>query len=117
MKHRSRQILSGSIFAGAALLGTAGIAQSGPCTAQIAQLEQKINATPPGPQSGPTGPQTLGAQLHYQPTPADVAHAERVANRDGEAAMAQARKADAAGDAAGCKAALIEAKRLYDITQ
>jgi hypothetical protein len=117
MNHRSRQILSGSIVAGAALLGAPGIAQAGPCTAQIAQLEQQINATPPGPQSGPTGPQTLGAQLHYQPTSADIAHAERVANRDGEAAMAKARKADAAGDGAGCKAALIEAKRLYDITQ
>ncbi len=103
--------------AGAALLAGPGIAHSGPCTAQIAALEQQIKVAPPGPQTGPTGPQTLGAQLHYQPTPRDVAHAEHAANKDADAALERARKADAAGNAAGCNAALTEAKRLYDINQ
>jgi predicted lipid-binding transport protein (Tim44 family) len=102
---------------GAALLGGTGVAHSGPCTAQIVQLQQQIAAAPPGPQTGPTFSQTLGAQLHQQPTPADVAHAERAANKEAKAALDAAKKADAAGDAAGCNAALKEAKRLYDIDQ
>jgi hypothetical protein len=105
------------IITAAALLGTAGTAHSGPCTTQIALVEQQVRAAASGPESGPTGPQTLGAQLHHQPTPEDVAHAERVANKDADAALARARQADAAGDAAGCHAALSEAKRLYDIDQ
>jgi len=103
--------------ASAAMLSGPGVAYGGPCTAQIAALEQQIAVTPPGPKSGPTFSQTLGAQLHYQPTPRDVEHAEQVANKDGEAALDRARKADAAGDAAGCTAALNKAKRLYDFDQ
>jgi hypothetical protein len=106
-----------SFIVGAALLFGAGIAHSGPCTAQIAAIEQQIKAAPPGPQSGPTFPQTLGAQLHEQPTPLDVQHAERVANKDGEAALDAAKKADAEGDAAVCNANLARAKHLYDIDQ
>jgi len=103
--------------ASAALLASPGVAHSGPCTTQIAALEQQIDAATPGPKSGPTFSQTLGAQLHYQPTPRDVEHAEQVANTRARAALDRARQADAAGDAAGCNAALIEAKRLYDIGQ
>jgi hypothetical protein len=105
------------IIAGAAFIGGAGTVHAGPCTAQIAAIEQQIKRAPPGPGSGPAAPQTLGAQLHYQPTPGDVAHAERVANKDADAALDRARVADAAGDAAGCTAAVNEAKRLYEIDQ
>jgi hypothetical protein len=106
-----------ALVAGASFFAAAGAAHSGPCTAQIEQLNQQIAATPPGPETGPTAPQTLGAQLHYQPTPADVAHAERFADKLWHAALVRAEKADAAGDAAGCQAELNEAKRLYDIDQ
>jgi hypothetical protein len=112
-----RRAVSSGVIVGAALLFGAGIAHSGPCTAQIAAIEQQIKAAPPGPQSGPTFPQTLGAQLHEQPTPLDVQHAERVANKDGEAALDAAKKADAEGDAAVCNANLARAKHLYDIDQ
>jgi hypothetical protein len=98
-----------------AVLAGAGIAHGGPCTAQITQLERQIAATVPGPESGPTAPQALGAQLHRQPTPGTVAHAEQTANKDADAAVDRARKADAANDAALCKAALKEARRLYDL--
>jgi hypothetical protein len=100
-----------------AFLDGANSAHAGPCTAQIAAIEQQIKQTSPGPETGATGPQTLGAQLHYQPTPRDVAHAEHVANKDADAALDRARTADAAGDAAGCNAALNQAKRLYGIDQ
>jgi hypothetical protein len=99
----------------AALLSGVGLAQSGPCTAQIAALERQISPAIPSPNSGPTGPQTLGAQLHYQPTPRDVEHAEEVANKAADAALARARKADAEGNADACNEALRQARRLYGI--
>jgi hypothetical protein len=99
----------------AAVLCGAGAAHSGPCTTQIAQVEQQISVTTPGPESGPMAPQTVGAQLHHQPTPGAVEHAERIANKDADAALDRARKADAANDAALCQAAITEARRLYDI--
>jgi hypothetical protein len=46
-----------------------------------------------------------------------VGQAAHVANKDGDAAIERAKKADAAGDAAGCNQALVEARRLYDIQQ
>lgn len=101
----------------AALLAGADVAYSGPCTAQIAALEQKIRANPPSPKSGPTFSQTLGAQLHYQPTPQDVEHAQQIAREQAEAALEAARKADAADNASACSATLDQVKRLYDIEQ
>jgi hypothetical protein len=101
----------------AVFAGSIDTAHAGPCTAQIAAVEEQVQRSPPGPSAGPTGPQTLGAQLYYQPTPRDVAHAEHVANKEADAALDHARTADAAGDAAGCSAALDEAKRLYGIDQ
>jgi hypothetical protein len=112
-----RRAVSSGVIVGVALLSGAGIAHSGPCTAQIAAVEQQIKSTPAGPQSGPTFPQTLGAQLHEQPTPLDVQHAERVANKDAETTLEAAKKADTEGDAAVCNANLARAKRLYDIDQ
>lgn len=99
----------------AILLCGSGVAHGGPCTAQIAQLEHQIAGDMPGPETGPTAPQTLGAQLHRQPTPGSVGQAEHIANKDGDAAIERAKTADAAGDAAGCNQALVEARRLYEI--
>jgi len=96
-------------------LAGAGVAYSGPCTARITAMERKIKTKPPGPRSGPTFSQTLGAQLHYQPTPEDIEHAEEIARRQADAALEAARKADAAGNASACDAALDQVKRLYDI--
>ena len=57
----------------------------------------------------------LTPQLHHQPTPGSVHSAERMANADGEAALARARNADAAGDASACTKALMEAQAIYGI--
>lgn len=100
----------------AALLG-AGAAYGGPCTDQIAALQQHVNAVPPGPETGPTFSQTLGAQLHHQPTAHDIKHAQEVGRKEADAALKAARKADKAGNASACNAALEKAKRLYDIQQ
>jgi hypothetical protein len=104
------------VLAYAALIGVS-TAHAGPCTVQIAAVERQMQRTPPSPETGPTGPQTLGAQLHYQPTPGDVAHAEHAANKEADVALDRARTADAASDAAGCNAALNQAKHLYGIDQ
>lgn len=103
--------------AAAALLGGVGAAYCGPCTAQIAALEQQIKTAPPGPKSGPTFSQTLGAQLHRQPTPEDVEQAQIVGRKEADAALKAAHEADDAGNASACSAALDQAKRLYEINQ
>lgn len=107
------------VAASTALLCGAAAAHGGPCTADIARLDQQIAqlqaAPPPSGAGEPTAPQSVGAQLHHQPTPGEVQHAESQANADGDAALARARKADAAGNAEQCASALGEAKRLYGL--
>lgn len=99
----------------AILLYSHGTALSGPCTDQIAQLEYRVASAGTSPESRPTASQSVDAQLHRQPTPSTVGQAEHTANKDGDAAIEQAKKADAANDAAGCNAELVAARRLYDI--
>jgi hypothetical protein len=101
------------------LLGGAATASAGPCTTQIMQVEQEVRhlqAAPPASRAGePTAPQSVGAQLHHQPTPGAVEQAEQTANADADAALARAREADAKGDGTACGSALNEAKRLYGV--
>jgi len=86
---------------------------------QISQAEQQIRkaqaASPPGGAGEPTAPQSIGAQLHHQPTPQAVESAESKARADAEAALDRARKADAEGNASACAKALKEARQLYGI--
>ena len=113
-------ILRGSALDGRALFGaTVALCLSvtgtlaGPCTAQIAELEQRVSSVPASPQNMPSAPQSVAAQLHRQPTPTTVQSAAGRANADADAALDRARKADAENDADGCNAALREARRLY----
>jgi len=107
------------VLAAAALLAGMAAAQAGPCTAQIAQVEERVAQLQanrrPGGAGEATAPQSLGAQLHHQPTPNSVDSAEQTANADAEIALGRARRADNAGDAAGCGAALQEATELYGL--
>jgi hypothetical protein len=103
----------------ATLLASVASCHAGPCTAEIAQLEQQIaqlqaGAAPSGA-GQPSGPQSLGAQLHHQPTQGSVENAQKQADADASAALERARKADAANDAAGCATALDQAKQIYGI--
>jgi hypothetical protein len=106
-------------FAAITLIAGSAASYAGPCTTQITQVEQRIRAA--AAKSGPGGAgdasatQSVGAQLHHQPTPNSVQGAERMANADGEAALARARNADAAGDASACTKALMEAQAIYGI--
>jgi hypothetical protein len=103
----------------AALLAGVGTVYAGPCAKQISQVEQQIRraqaSSPPGGAGAPSAPQSVGAQLHHQPTPGSVQNAEQQAKIDSEAALNRARNADAAGDASACAQALREAKQFYGI--
>jgi hypothetical protein len=102
-----------------AFLGGTASSHAGPCSSEIAQVEHQIShlqaAPPPDGAGEPSAPQTLGAQLHHQPTPGSVESAEHQANADGDAALDRARNADAENNANACEEALREAKRLYGI--
>ena len=106
-----------AVAAAAILLGSAGAAQSGPCTAQIAQIEHQIGSDEAGPTVGLKAPQSVDAQLHHQPTPSSVEQAEHVANTDGDVAIDRAVKADAAGNGMLCSQELSAARRFYNIRQ
>ena len=110
--------LRGAALEGRALVGTTVAmclsvtgALAGPCTAQIAELEQRVSLAPASPQNTPSAAQSVAAQLHRQPTPNTVQSAAGRANAD--ATLDRARKADAENDADGCNEALREARRLY----
>jgi hypothetical protein len=106
-------------FAAIALIAGSAASYAGPCTMQISQIEQRIRTAQTKAQPGGAGDasaaQSIGAQLHHQPTPNSVQSAERMANADGEAALTRARSADAAGDASACTKALMEAQAIYGI--
>jgi len=102
-----------------ALLSPAAFA--GPCTDRIYQfdlaLAKRLDAAAA---AGRSGAETQGALLHHQPTPSSVAGAEAKLGDISEAnltaineAMEDARKADDAGDLAGCERALAKADDMF----
>ena len=98
-----------------ALLSSGSFAHAGPCTAEIAQIQQQMNADNTSVSEGPSAPQTIGAQLGRQPTPATVQSAEREASAFAQAALDNVRKADDSGNAAVCSEALAKFKDLYGL--
>jgi hypothetical protein len=96
-------------------LSGAFAAEAGPCMTQITEVERQIRRAATGPVSGPTATQSIGAQLHHQPTPGSVQGAEAKAQADAEAALDRARRADSVGDAAACAEALKQAKEVYGL--
>ena len=112
---RSRIVALAAVALIGGAAGGAAAAHAGPCTTQIAEVERYIRRSTPGPESGPTGPQSIGAQLHHQPTPGSVQSAESRARANADAALDRARKADAEGDISACMKALEQAKELYGL--
>jgi hypothetical protein len=95
-------------------LGTPA-AHAGPCTAEIAQFEQAVRQSANNPNAGPTLPQSIGAQLDRQPTPASIKRAQQRAKAKFEATLALAKRRDARNDRAGCTRALAQAKQMYEL--
>jgi hypothetical protein len=82
-------------------LGVTSAAAS-PCSDEISKLEQAIQQDGNSPAAAPTGRQSIGAQLGYQPTPDSVRQAE-LASKEGVAAILNRAKAfDAEGNTKGC---------------
>jgi hypothetical protein len=114
MNREGRIILASSAIA-FLVCGTASAAVAGPCTEQIAQLEQYIRQTASNPALGPSARQTVSAQLRHQPTRRSVEAANMDAKAMAEAELMTARHDDAAGDAKGCADALTRLYALYGI--
>jgi hypothetical protein len=107
-------------FVLALALATASIldvahAHAGPCTADIKQFEQAVRRSAKNPDAGPMAPQTIGAQLGHQPTPASVRQAEKRAQAAFASALVSAKRFDTRGHRAACTHALTRAKRLYSL--
>ena len=100
-------------LAGAVLALTATNAWAGPCTADIAEFEAAIARSQGNPLAGFTAPQSVGADLGHQPTPASVKQAQARLQKTFAATMARARRYDAQGNGPGCTRELTAAKRMY----
>ena len=102
-------------LAGAVLSLSIASAHAGPCTSAIAQFERALRQSGNDPGAGPTARQSVGAQLGHQPTPSSVKRAEARAQTNFAGALARAKRLDARGNRSGCKRALAEARRLYEL--
>jgi len=90
-------------------------AHAGPCSAKIAQFELAVRQSAGNPNAGPFAPQSIGAQIDRQPTPASVKRAKERARAQFAATLARAKRLDAQGNRAGCKRALATAKDMYNL--
>src|ERR1700756_4373599 len=97
-----------------AVLAGAASAHAGPCSTDIAQFEQAVRQSAGNPNAGPIAPQSVGAQLGHEPTPASIKRAQARARSDFRAALGRAKRLDARSDP-GCAAALARAKDMYNL--
>jgi hypothetical protein len=84
---------------------------AGTCRDEIAQLQRAARASMSNG-VGLSAPQTVGAQLGYQPTPASIAQAQGQARARFESILAHAKALGAAGQHAECLQTAAEAKEL-----
>jgi hypothetical protein len=104
-----------ALLCAAALILSVASGHAGPCTESIAQLEYALRQSANNPYGGPMAPQTVGAQLGRQPTPASIKRAEQRAKAAFAAALARAKRLDGRGNRAGCERALARAKAMYNL--
>src|SRR6202049_1172900 len=64
-------------FVGVAFWLNTGIAQAGPCTADLSQFEATVHRSAGDPLAGLTARQSVGAQLGHQPTLESVHNADQ----------------------------------------
>jgi hypothetical protein len=96
-----------------ALWLNSGIAQAGPCTADISQFEATVHQSAGDPFAGLSARQSVDAQLGHQPTPESVHKADQRLKSRFSAAMARAKRYDARGNRSGCTRALNAARKIY----
>lgn len=115
MRRRAISRPSVTLLVPAALGLSVAAAHAGPCSGKIAQFEQAVRQSAGNPNAGPMAPQSIGAQLDRQPTPASMRRAEQRAQATFAATLARAKRLDAQGNRAGCARALAAAKRMYNL--
>ena len=94
-------MLSALIFAALVVADVDAMsAQPAPCPVGLAKCERQIAHSKFSSLEGPTISQTVGAQLHGQPTSAAVKSAESKVKGDFQLALVRAGEANARGDAA-----------------
>ena len=91
-----------TLIVGATFVLSAVLAHAGPCSADIARFEKTVRHSTKNPEAGPTAPQSIDAQLGYQPTPSSVKRAKEGAQARFEAALTRAKTLDAEGKRAEC---------------
>ena len=105
------------LLSAVALAATIDAGEAGPCTADIdqlqAELDAKLDATAG---SSRFGRESLGADLHHEPTPGSIARAEERLGEGSDlgqalAALERARKIDETGNRFACEQAIAEARR------
>jgi hypothetical protein len=89
-------------------------AQASTCSSEIARLEAALGGPANRNNAALTAPESLGAKLHHQPTPASVDRARQAAQSRVGQLLAQAEDLDASGQAGKC---LEVVRAVKDITQ
>ena len=115
MRRRAISRPSATLLVAAALGLSVAAAHAGPCSSRIAQFEQAVRQSAGNPNAGPMAPQSIGAQLDRQPTPASIRRAEEQAKAAFAATLARAKRLDKQGNRVGCTRALAAAKRMYNL--
>src|SRR4029077_11306929 len=77
-------------------------ARRSPCSDEIASLETAIKTSESTPVLAPTAPQSVGAQLHHQPTPQSVQRAEAAPSPELNDIITRAKVLDAEGKTKEC---------------
>jgi hypothetical protein len=95
-------------FVALGLSATQGYAS--PCGDEIARLEKVLSESKTDPAIGPTAPQSVDAQLGYQPTPDSVRRADAEARARFAAVLNRAKAFEAEGKSAECLQAVAAAK-------
>jgi hypothetical protein len=109
----NRLIVAMVVCAGFGL--TVSSAWAGPCSSEIVQLEGAVARSATYPDMELTLPQTVGAQLGHQPTPASVEQAQKKAQSIFTGIIARAKRLDRMGDRANCMQAVRNAKNMIEI--
>ena len=102
----------------AALAASMSAAYAGPCTPEVTQIQDLVNARVHAKAGATTAPESTAAKLHHQPTPSSIAAAKAEQGQlsseelTAVAAITRALEADSAGDRSACEQALADVKRL-----
>lgn len=98
-----------------AVLGQAiSSANAAPCAHAIAKVQMEARASLANPDTGPTAPQSIAAQLGHEPMPESLEQGQEEAHSRFIAALNRAKTLNAEGRRAKCLQAITYAKRLLE---